>query len=371
MAQAADGAPLADAVASATQEEPGLRVALVGCGAVARDVHLPALRKLPRVQVVGLCDLDRTRAQELAERFSVASFADCPLMLKEARPDVVHVLTRPESHAEIAEAALEARCHVLVEKPFVYASAEARRLVELARRVGRRLSVVHNYLHHPAVAELRERVAGGDVGDVCSVHFLHGRNDQRYVPDPWYFQTRGGRLGETLPHALYLVSSLLPALSVDYVRARRLGHVRVPDHARGVDPGNDELRVELSSGTGAYATILYSLNASLAQSLVVAGTRATLQATIGAEPAIRTWSAGAPDGAELAGQARHWLVSRLERRLRRRASPRNPADSPHARQIRAFLAGLRGGGEIPVSEDSAVEVVRLWEEVVGRYDPAP
>ena len=347
-----------------------LRVALVGCGAVARDVHLPALQDLDGAEVVGVCDQDRERGRAVGESFGVRSYDDVSSLLKGAEPDVVHVLTRPESHAEIATSALEADCHVLVEKPFVYTAAEAEGVIALARRRQKRVSVVHNYLHHPSVVELLRRVRRGDVGEVCSVHFLHGRRDQRYVPDPWYFQTRGGRLGETLPHALYLVHALVPDLRVAYAAARRLGHVRVPGHSDGVDPGPDELRVELSGGGGAYATILYSLNTTLAQSLIVAGTKATLQAMIGVGEAVYRWSSRGPDSSELAHMLRGWMLSRLERRLRRRAAPRSVQDTPHALQIRAFLESLRDGGEPPVDERSALAVVRLWEDVVGRYDGA-
>ena len=357
-------------MSEASSEDPDLRVALVGCGAVAREVHLPVLEDLEGVSIVGVCDLDRERAREAAESFGVPHYPDLSALLKNGEPDVVHVLTRPESHAELATEALEAGCHVLVEKPFVYSTREARSVIELARRKQRRVSVVHNYLDHPSVVELRERIQKGEVGQLCSVHFLHGRRDQRYVPDPWYFRTRGGRLGETLPHALYLVAALVPELRVRHVATQRMGRVRLPEHTRREDAGNDELRVELVGEGGNYATILYSLNSTVPQSLIAIGTEATLQATIGPEPRVHRWSARGPETSELLGLANRWLMTRLERRLRRRASPRAQNDSPHAHQIRAFLASLRNGGEPRVSEADALEVVRLWEEVVNRFEGA-
>jgi predicted dehydrogenase len=228
--------------------------------------------------------------------------------------------------------------------------------------------VVHNYMDHPSVLELLHRSQRGDVGRVCSAHFLHGRRDRRYVPDPWYFQTRGGRLGETLPHALYLLAALIPDLQVRHVDVQRLGRVRLPEHTSPEEAGHDELRVALVGREGALASIHYSLNATLPQSLVVAGTDATLQAMIGPDPVVYRWSARGPDTPELARLAGRWVWSRLERRLRRRASPRSQADSPHAHQIRRFLNALREGGELPVSEASALEIVRLWETTVDRYD---
>lgn len=74
-------------------------------------------------------------------------------------PDVVSVNSHSDTHAQFAIAAMEAGCHVFVEKPLAPTVAEARRVADAARRTGRKLLVGYILRHHPAwerfVAEAR------------------------------------------------------------------------------------------------------------------------------------------------------------------------------------------------------------------------
>ena len=77
-------------------------------------------------------------AQQLFKRFPIKQyFSDLTKLLSEARPDVVHITTPPQSHFDIAKTCLEWGCHVYVEKPFTVWEDEARRLIGL--RYGKRL----------------------------------------------------------------------------------------------------------------------------------------------------------------------------------------------------------------------------------------
>jgi predicted dehydrogenase len=344
-------------------------VALVGCGLAARELHGPSLRAIREVELVGVCDRDADRARRLAADFRVPDhYSDFDEMLRSLSPNVVHVLTPPESHAELAVAALEAGCDVLLEKPFVYRLAEAEWVIERARSTGRRFSVIHNELFTPSILELKERLARAEIGQVCSVHYLAGRRDQRFVPDPWYYRTRGGRLGETLPHALCLLVDLLEDAELIHATARRLGHTLTPETVSAEEAGPDELQVELWSPTRkALGTISYSLNSEIPTSVLVAGTTGNLLAhpfggltRLAAEP---------PRLKEELLETLPRVGGRLVRRLLRgrRAPRREPEPSVHA-QIRAFVAALLEGGELPVTPDAAREVVRLWEEIVEAWE---
>lgn len=344
-----------------------IRVALLGCGAVARDQHAPAVARHPRARLAAVCDVDPERARALASRFGAKAFRDPAALLAAGGADAVFVLTRPDSHAALAEQALQAGAHVLVEKPFVTTTAEADRLLEVAGRVGRRLSVVHNYLFHPAVEELTGRIRAGEIGEICSLHFLHGRRDQRFVPDPWYFESPGGRLAETLPHALYLLTPLLPGLEVCHVRARRLGHIQTPCFDGDLDPGFDEIHVGLEAPDGTWASILYSFNVEVPQSLVAAGTGGTLQAWLTSVPRVSRWRDGAPGGRALLRESAAWLRHRpaLGRLLR---TP--PRRSSLERLVHDFLDALVEGREPRVGGREAREVVRLWEATLRGYVPS-
>src|SRR4051794_1186719 len=97
--------------------EGQLRVALLGAGKVA-EAHARALKSIPGVSVVAICDMDGKKAETFAERWNIpARFDDPARMLRTERIDTLHVLTPPPAHAACAIDAVAAGCHVLIEKP--------------------------------------------------------------------------------------------------------------------------------------------------------------------------------------------------------------------------------------------------------------
>src|SRR5262245_36497476 len=143
-----------------------LRVALVGCGRIADD-HASRIARIAGCEIVGVCDREPLMAQQLYERFPVRRcFSDLSQLLGDARPDVVHVTTPPESHFAIARSCLEAGCHVYVEKPFTLDAEEADLLVALARERGLKLTAGHDDQFSHVARRMRRLVQGGYLGGV-------------------------------------------------------------------------------------------------------------------------------------------------------------------------------------------------------------
>lgn len=342
-----------------------LRTAIVGCGLAANELHLPALAALPGVEVTGVCDRDQERARHTAERFQIEGVFDDPeRMLSSLKLDNLHILTPPESHADLACLGMEHGAHVLIEKPFAYTTQEADRVLAMAERTQRSVSVIHDELFYPAVDELRGRLASGEVGEICWLHYISARRDQTFVPDEWYYSTHGGRFGETLPHALCLLVEMLEELEVRHVEARSLGHTEIPADFR-VAAGFDELRVLLSSQpNNALAEITYSFNSKLPTSLIVAGTEGSLIARpFEGVQSLSTPASLKENVVAVARQGKERIAARIARGKR----PSRIQDSGHYRQIEGWLKSIRGGTEPPVTARSAREVVRLWQAIVERY----
>ena len=99
--------------------------------------HLKAIAATPNAHVVGIADPtadpDALRPLIPSDAVIVASAAE---MLERARPDVVHIVTPPSTHADLAALAIRAGCHVYVEKPFTPTVAEAERILSLAAEHG-------------------------------------------------------------------------------------------------------------------------------------------------------------------------------------------------------------------------------------------
>lgn len=183
-----------------------MKAALVGAGQIARQ-HLACLRQLPGVTLAAVCDLSPAAAECAAERSSIAaSFTDYRAMLREVRPDVVHVTTPPTSHFRVAMDALDAGAHVIVEKPATPTLAEIEALTRHAAERGRALVEDYNYVFNRAPREIRKRIESGQFGEVVHVDVLicldilgpDGFADPN-APHPC-LSLAGGAIADFLPH---------------------------------------------------------------------------------------------------------------------------------------------------------------------------
>ena len=140
-----------------------MKIAILGCGDIAR-AHIPFIKAESRHRIVGVCDADPARAGALAKTFGIDHvYGDLAELIDRQRPDVVHVLTPPQSHAGLAALAMRRGCHVLVEKPMALSVDEADTMMATARAHGVRLCVNHNQLFDPVVLRARRLVEEGFV----------------------------------------------------------------------------------------------------------------------------------------------------------------------------------------------------------------
>lgn len=136
-------------------------IAIAGLGAAARTIHLPAYAGLPGVKVVGGFD-----PQAKPGDFRFPLFDTAEELLDKTRPDVLAVITPPASHAALARLGLEAGCHVFCEKPFMPTLEEAREVVAVARRVGRRVVVNNQYRFMNIHAAARRQIGSPEFGEL-------------------------------------------------------------------------------------------------------------------------------------------------------------------------------------------------------------
>lgn len=115
---------------------------------------------LPAARVVALVDPNPQRLQDLRDRFSLADTLTCydswPQAMAHRDLDAVVIATPAATHYSMIKAALEARLHVLSEKPLTLESTTGAALCQLAQTQRRQLMVDHTYLFHPAVQRGRE-----------------------------------------------------------------------------------------------------------------------------------------------------------------------------------------------------------------------
>jgi predicted dehydrogenase len=210
-----------------------IRVGLLGCGRIAR-VHVPYIRAYKGAEIVGVCDTNREQATAFARQCRIPiAYADPLTLVREQRPDVIHILTPPQTHAQLAEAIMEAGIHVLVEKPMAVTAEEAARMLATAGRAGVQLCVNHNRLFDPVVLKAKRLVADGVLGDVVGVEafqgFSHTEGREAYYGSAgsatphWAFGLPGSILQNLAPHSVSLLLAFLPGARAVSVVTRRTG----------------------------------------------------------------------------------------------------------------------------------------------------
>ena len=137
-----------------------VRVLVIGCGNMGRS-HAKAYHRLPGFRICGLVargDSKRAVDQELGGGHAL--YDDWRVALAEQKPDAVCISTYPDTHEEIALAALAQGCHVFTEKPVAPTVASCERVIAAARAAKRQLVVGYILHHHPSwqvfIAEARK-----------------------------------------------------------------------------------------------------------------------------------------------------------------------------------------------------------------------
>ncbi|SFJ70766.1 Predicted dehydrogenase [Paenibacillus sp. UNC496MF] len=186
------------------------RVGIIGCGGIANGKHLPSLAQVKEAEIVAFCDIIVEKAEQAKEKYGNEEskvYSDYKEMLKDASIDVIHVCTPNDSHAVISIDALEAGKHVLCEKPMAKTAADARKMLEAAKRTGKKLSIGYNNRYRADSRYLKQAVDAGELGEIyfAKAHAIR----RRAVPTWGVFldeeKQGGGPLIDIGTHALDLV----------------------------------------------------------------------------------------------------------------------------------------------------------------------
>jgi len=146
-----------------------VRVGIIGCSGIANAKNMPALSKLKNVKMVGFCDIAEERALAAKEKFGTPdskAYTDYRRLLEDDTIDVVHVLTPNTSHGFITVDALEAGKHVMCEKPMAINAADARKMLDTAKRTGKKLTIGYQNRHRPDALYLKEEAENGTFGHI-------------------------------------------------------------------------------------------------------------------------------------------------------------------------------------------------------------
>lgn len=341
-----------------------VRIGLIGVGAIGLESHLPALHSFRNVEIAALCDQRIEAAQRVASHFGVKRvYGDAGELLSKERLDAVDICTSPRSHAPLAIRAMEAGCHVLIEKPMASGLEEADAMVGCARKHQVRLCVVHQNLCNPAVMKAKSMVESGIVGDLLNVEVgTYERRDSGMVLDEnhWCHKLRGGIFYEILPHPIYLLQSFLDGLELVYVLGAKLGDVKWMKV--------DEVRV-LAKGRNGIGSILASCNPPIhGDTLDILGSKMVLRVDLWGRTVIAMRPRGKSPLEVGLGNLR--LSSQLLQVIGSTAASALKMArgrlSAHYVFISKFVDSILKDAPPPTTPEAARETLKILEEVCGQ-----
>ncbi len=185
-----------------------LKAGIIGCGAIARGKHLAALKNIGEVEATAFCDIISERAESCAKDFGKDAnvYTDYRELLDKEELDIVYVCTPNRSHSEITVAALEAGTHVMCEKPMSINAAQAKKMVDAAKRTGKMLTIGYQNRFRSDSIYLKKECEKGTLGEI---YYAKAHAIRRRAVPTWgvflnEYEQGGGPLIDIGTHALDL-----------------------------------------------------------------------------------------------------------------------------------------------------------------------
>ncbi|HIT05387.1 MAG TPA: Gfo/Idh/MocA family oxidoreductase [Candidatus Scybalocola faecipullorum] len=230
-----------------------MRAGIIGCGGIANSKHLPAIKKMGKIDMVAFCDIIPERAEKAREEYGTEDaqvFTDYKELLK-LDLDAVYVTTPNREHSFISIDAMKAGKNVLCEKPMAKTSAEAKAMLDTAKETGKILTIGYQNRYRADSTYLKRACDNDELGDIyyAKAHAIR----RRAVPTWGVFlneeEQGGGPLIDIGTHALDLTLWMMNNYEPDMVMGsvyKKLGDQTETANAWG-DWNPEEYTVEDSA----------------------------------------------------------------------------------------------------------------------------
>jgi predicted dehydrogenase len=341
--------------------ERPLRLGVIGAGTIVQRLHLPALQQIGGVDVVALAEPNQARLQECADEFGIErGHTDYQEMLDRGDLEAVVIATPNAFHAPATIAALEAGCHVLVEKPMATTPADARRMADVAKARGKVLTLNLPRRFAAPYRAARALLDAGQVGDVYAATATLVRRAGIPGYGSWFTTNALSGGGAMLDAGIHIFDTLLwllgepRVLAVSATASNHLGKAGHGLGAWGVDRSTEGtfdvedgltahlrcaggLALTLEVAWAAYSPAMVGIRLWGTRGGVVVDERGFMEGT------TELYTDG-PEGP---------VVIQAEQ-------PTLPVPPAHA-PIQGFLESIRTGAPPPISPESGVRLAEICD----------
>ena len=148
------------------------KLAVIGLGAVTRNIHLPAYAQLKdRIEIVGGCDPDPGAREQIRKTGRINGiYENAEEMLLKTKPDIVSICTPPGFHKENCRLAIESGAHIFCEKPFMPNLHDADEIIEMAEKASLRVVVNNQFKYLNIHKKSKELIGSEQFGKLLFIH---------------------------------------------------------------------------------------------------------------------------------------------------------------------------------------------------------
>lgn len=223
-----------------------LTVGLIGCGGIM-DWHIGNLLKIKGVTIGALAEPSEANLAKTKERRpelkNASTYADHKVMLANSKLDAVVIGSRHSDHGPQVMDALNAGCHVLVEKPFVGSIAQAHKAIALSKKMKKTLMISYQRHFDPKFRFVRKFIQEGRLGNIQIISSSLGQDWMRGTAGSWRQDPRlslGGQLNDSGSHVQDIILWVTGQKPVEVT-------AHIDQHGTKVDI-NSAVAVKLSGG---------------------------------------------------------------------------------------------------------------------------
>lgn len=186
-----------------------INCAIIGCGRIF-STHADAIIKCSDATLYAVCDSDRKKATDAAEKYHCKAYFDYKEMLRDSLIDSVHICTPNYLHATMSIEAMQSGKHVLTEKPMAISVSDAQEMIRVSEDTGKVLGVCFQNRYNTTSVRVKEVLDSGKVGRVLGgkASMTWNRGKDYYASDAWHgtwAQEGGGVLINQAIHTLDLL----------------------------------------------------------------------------------------------------------------------------------------------------------------------
>jgi len=331
-----------------------LRVGFVGTGGIARGNHIPAWLALPDAEIVAICDIDPRAAALGAEMAGVEKahvYDDYEKMLESEDLNVVDVCTPNSVHMPPTVAALEAGCHVFVEKPVAISADEVRRMIAARDRSQKLLCVTQNMRYSDEALAAKRFVDAGGIGDPywAKAEYLRARGVPAWGSFIDAEKSAGGPCYDIGVHVLDLTLHLMGFPEPISVSANTWLEIADKPSVMQHDPKKYTVPEELAVGFIRFEkNICVSLGASWALNATGNQNNVSVYGTRGG---VQMWP---------------FTLVKEEHGMMLNCTPQSLGKKGlggHAEEIKRFVEAIVRGGKVPVPPEQTLITQRILDGI--------